>query len=67
MLLQASQNQVPFMSRQLDEAKRQVTALKDEKKRQLAAVEDLKREVDIFINSFLKQARSIPLRSVSYW
>eukprot|EP00966_Prymnesium_polylepis_P024445 562871-Prymnesium_polylepis.1 len=55
MQLQASQNQVPFMRRQLEEASRQVAALKDEKKKQLAAVEDLKREVDIFINQFLKQ------------
>lgn len=53
--LQNSQNQVPFMRRQLDEATRQVTQLKDEQKKQLAAVEELKREVDVFINSFLKQ------------
>ncbi|KAL1524346.1 hypothetical protein AB1Y20_019244 [Prymnesium parvum] len=53
--LQVAQNQVPFLRRQLEEASRQVGVLKDEKRRQLAAVEDLKREVDIFINSFLKQ------------
>jgi len=53
--LQNSLSQVPFLQRQLDEANRQVAALKDEKKKQLAAVEELRREVDIFINSFLKQ------------
>ena len=30
-------------------------ALKEEKKKQVAAMEELRREVDIFINSFLKQ------------
>ena len=53
--LQNSQNQVPFMRRQLEEAGRQVASLREEKKKQLLAVEELKREVDIFINSFLKQ------------
>jgi len=32
-----------------------VVALKEEKKKQMAAMEELRREVDIFINSFLKQ------------
>ena len=30
-------------------------ALKEEKKKQMAAMEELRREVDVFINSFLKQ------------
>ena len=41
--------------RQREEAERQVGALKEEKKKQVAAMEELRREVDIFINSFLKQ------------
>jgi hypothetical protein len=32
-----------------------VVALKEEKKKQMAAMEELRREVDVFINSFLKQ------------
>ena len=32
-----------------------MSALKEEKKKQVAAMEELRREVDIFINSFLKQ------------
>merc|ERR1719446_1979520 len=47
--------QVPFLQRQVDEAQRQVAGLFDEKKKQQAAMEELRREVDIFINSFLKQ------------
>ena len=35
---------------------RQVVGLKQEQKKQLAAMEELRREVDVFINSFLKQA-----------
>ena len=53
--LQTSQAQVPFMRRQLEEATRQAAALQDEARKQKAAIEELKREVDIFINSFLKQ------------
>ena len=32
-----------------------MVALKEEKKKQMAAMEELRREVDVFINSFLKQ------------
>jgi len=53
--LQTAQAQVPFMRRQLEEANRQLTSLNEEGRKQRAAVEELKREVDIFINSFLKQ------------
>jgi len=53
--LQTAQAQVPFMRRQVEEATRQVAALQDEGRKQRSAVEELKREVDIFINSFLKQ------------
>ena len=53
--LQTSQAQVPFVRRQLEEANRQVATLLEEGKKQRNAVEELKREVDIFINSFLKQ------------
>jgi len=53
--LQTSQAQVPFMRRQREEATRQAAALQDEARKQKAAIEELKREVDIFINSFLKQ------------
>ena len=53
--LQTSQAQVPFMRRQLEEAARQLQTLLEEGKKQRVAVEELKREVDIFINSFLKQ------------
>lgn len=54
-LLSTAQNLLPFLRRQKEEAERQVTALKDEKKKQVMAMEELRREVDIFINSFLKQ------------
>ena len=53
--LQTSQAQVPFMRRQLEEATRQVQSLLEEGKKQRLAVDELKRDVDIFINSFLKQ------------
>uniref|UniRef100_A0A7S4FAG5 Cilia- and flagella-associated protein 58 central coiled coil domain-containing protein n=1 Tax=Chrysotila carterae TaxID=13221 RepID=A0A7S4FAG5_CHRCT len=55
MQLQNSQSQIPFLERDLEETNRQMAALKDEKKKQLAAMEELRREVDIFISSFLKQ------------
>jgi len=53
--LASAQNLLPFLRRQREEAERQVLALKEEKKKQVAAMEELRREVDIFINSFLKQ------------
>ena len=53
--LATAQNLLPFLRRQREEAERQVGALKEEKKKQVAAMEELRREVDIFINSFLKQ------------
>jgi len=53
--LQTSQAQVPFMRRQLEEANRQVASLEEEGRKQRAAIDELKREVDIFINSFLRQ------------
>ena len=53
--LQTSQAQVPFMRRQLEETNRQVQTLVEEGKKQHRGIEELKREVDIFINSFLKQ------------
>ena len=53
--LQTSQAQVPFMQRQVDEAARQSAQLKEEGRKQRSVVDELKREVDIFINSFLKQ------------
>ena len=59
MQLQTSVSQVPFQQRQLDEVSRQVAALKDEKRRQASAITELRREVDIFINSFLKQERAV--------
>jgi DNA repair exonuclease SbcCD ATPase subunit len=53
--LQTAQAQVPFMRRQLEEANRDLQSLQDEGRKQRGAVEELKREVDIFINSFLRQ------------
>ena len=53
--VQTAKAQVPFMKRQLDEVVRQRTALDEEKRKQQSAIEELKRDVDIFINSFLKQ------------
>ena len=53
--LQTAQAQVPFIRRQLEEANRQVQSLLEEGRKQRSAIEELKREVDIFINSYLKQ------------
>ena len=43
------------MKRQIEDASRQVVVLKEEGKRQVAAAEEVRREVDVFINNFLKQ------------
>ena len=50
-----TQSLVPFMKRQIEDASRQVVVLKEEGKRQVAAAEEVRREVDVFINNFLKQ------------
>ena len=50
-----TQSLVPFMKRQIEDAQRQVVVLKEEGKRQVAAAEEVRREVDVFINNFLKQ------------
>ena len=50
-----TQSLVPFMKRQIEDASRQVAVLKEEGKRQVAAAEEVRREVDVFINNFLKQ------------
>ena len=52
--LQNAQNLLPFLKRQIEDAARQVAFFKGEKSKQMAAMEELRREVDIFINSFLK-------------
>ena len=53
--LVSTQSLVPFMKRQIEDASRQVVVLKEEGKRQVAAAEEVRREVDVFINNFLKQ------------
>ena len=52
--LQNAQNLLPFLKRQIEDAARQVAFFKGERPKQMSAMEELRREVDIFINSFLK-------------
>mmetsp|Transcript_28894 Transcript_28894/g.84706 ORF Transcript_28894/g.84706 Transcript_28894/m.84706 type:complete len:930 (-) Transcript_28894:174-2963(-) len=56
--MQQAQQLVPHAKLQLDEAQRQIVAKKGEKARQSDAIEEMRREVDIFINNFLKQEDS---------
>ncbi|KAJ1619217.1 hypothetical protein T492DRAFT_1087320 [Pavlovales sp. CCMP2436] len=55
MAMQQAQQLVPHEKLQAHEAGRQLTAKRGEKTRQLASIEEMRREVDIFINNFLKQ------------
>eukprot|EP00741_Cyanophora_paradoxa_P004850 tig00000836_g4705.t1 len=53
--LEAAKDQVPVMERTKADAQRRLEITRADRKGQVAQLEELKREVDIYINNFLKQ------------